>query len=189
MITDMNPLSLIARHHPPGTVSHRILLNHGREVAALATAVAARVARSTAVDARFVCEAAWLHDIGIGLTDAPRFGCHGTAPYLAHGVLGAELLRTAGLPRHALVCERHIGVGLSIADIDHQQLPLPRRDMRPQSVEEEIIAYADLFFSKTVEGPGGPRNAAEVRKKLGRFGKAKVAVFDDWHARFAPDAD
>jgi uncharacterized protein len=183
----MDPLELIARHHPPGTLSHRILLNHGREVAALATAVAHRLGRQQPVDALFVSEAAWLHDIGIGLTNTPRLGCCGTAPYLAHGILGAELLRAAGLLRHALVCERHIGVGLSVADIDRQRLPLPRHDMRPQSLEEEIVAYADLFFSKTPDGPGGPRSVAEVRAKLGRFGAAKVMIFDTWHARFALD--
>jgi uncharacterized protein len=185
----MNPLELIAQHHPPGTLSYRILLNHGREVAALATAVAARLADRQPVDAAFVTEAAWLHDIGIGLTDTPRLGCHGRAPYLAHGVLGAELLRAAGLPRHALVCERHIGVGLSVADIDRQKLPLPRRDMRPRSVEEEIVAYADLFFSKVPDGSGGPRSADQVRGKLGRYGAFKVAIFDAWHARFAPGTE
>jgi len=181
----MNPLKLIEQHYPPGTLAHRVMLAHGREVAGLATAVAARVGRRQAVDAALVSEAAWLHDIGIILTRTPRLGCFGDAPYLAHGVLGAELLRAAGLPRHALVCERHIGVGLSIDDIDRQQLPLPRREMRPQSLEEQIVAYADLFFSKTPEGPDGPRDVAEVRARLGRFGAGKVAAFDHWHACFA----
>ena len=183
----MHPLTLIEYHHPPGTLRHRVLLNHGREVAELATAVAMRLSRSREVDVGLVNEAAWLHDIGIGLTKTPRLGCSGTAPYLAHGVLGAKLLRAAGLPRHALVCERHIGVGLSITDIDRQQLPLPRRDMCPQSVEEEIVAYADLFYSKRPDGLGGPRSADEVRTKLSRFGADKVAVFERWHARFALD--
>lgn len=181
----MNPLSLIERYHPPGTRSHGVLVAHGREVAELAAAVAANLARTEPVDVILVTEAAWLHDIGIGLTATPRLGCHGDAPYIAHGVLGAELLRQAGLPRHALVCERHIGVGLSVADIDRQQLPLPRRDMRPQSIEEEIVAYADLFFSKGTGGPHGPRTVAEVRAKLARFGSEKPAIFDLWHARFA----
>lgn len=183
----MNPLPLLELHHPPGTLSHRVLLTHSREVAALATAVAERVSRTTAVDIGFVTEAAWLHDIGIGLIHAPRFGCFGAAPYIAHGVLGAELLWAAGLPRHALACERHIGVGLGIADIDRQQLPLPRREMRPIALEEEIVAYADLFFSKTPDDPGGPCSAATVRAKLGRFGTGNQAVFDAWHDRFALD--
>jgi uncharacterized protein len=180
----MNTLTLIEQYYPPGTLTHRVMLAHGREVAGFAAEVAARVGRTQAVDTTFVSEAAWLHDIGIFLTRKPRIGCLGEAPYLAHGILGAELLRAAGLPRHALVCERHIGVGLSIADIDLQGLPLPRREMCPETLEEEIVAYADLFFSKTIDGPGGPRDTAEVRAKLDRFGAAKVAIFDRWHARF-----
>ena len=181
----MDPLSLLAHHYLPGTVAHRVLLVHGREVAELATAVAERLSRTTPVDIGLVTEAAWLHDIGISLTRTPRLGCCGAAPYIAHGLLGAELLRAAGLPGHALVCERHIGVGLGIADIDRQQLPLPRREMRPESLEEQIVAYADLFFSKNPDGPGGPHSVAAVRAKLGRFGTDKVAVFDRWHACFA----
>jgi uncharacterized protein len=183
----MHLMSLLECHHPPGTLSHRVLVSHGREVAGLATAVAEHLRRTTAVDVGFVTEAAWLHDIGIGLTRAPRLGCSGASPYIAHGVLGATLLRAAGLPRHALVCERHIGVGLSINDIDRQQLPLPRRDMCPQSLEEEIVAYADLFFSKQARVLGGPRSVAEVRTRMSRFGADKLAVFERWHARFAHD--
>ena len=181
----MDPISLIESHYLPGTVVHRVLLDHGRQVAELATAVAKRLSRTTPVDVDLVNEAAWLHDIGIGLTSIARLGCGGVAPYIAHGVLGADLLRAAGLPRHALVCERHIGVGLGIADIDRQQLPLPRREMCPETLEEQIVAYADLFFSKTPDGPGGPLSVAAVRAKLSRFGSAKVAVFDRWHACFA----
>jgi uncharacterized protein len=157
---------------------------HGREVADFASQVAERIGKTEPVDRTFVREAAWLHDIGIGLTAIPRLGCHGEAPYIAHGILGARLLRQAGLPRHALVCERHIGVGLSVADVEWQQLPLPRIDMRPRTVEEMIVAYADLFFSKRPAGPGGPRTVPEVRSKLGRYGAEKIAVFDSWHARF-----
>lgn len=184
----MNPLILIEQHYPPGSLAYRVLLAHGREVAELAAAVVARVAGSGPVDGEFVNEAVWLHDIGIGLTATPRLGCHGSAPYIAHGVLGAELLREAGLPRHALACERHIGVGLSIADIDAQQLPLPRRDMCPQTLEEEIVAYADLFFSKRPDGPAGALSADRVRTRLARYGIGKVAIFDRWHERFSPDS-
>jgi len=181
----MNPVSLIEQHYLPGTLAHRVMIVHGSEVAALAVQVAERVGREQPVDLLFVFEAAWLHDIGIDLTATPRLGCHGAAPYIAHGVLGAERLRLAGLPQHALVCERHIGVGLGIEDIEAQGLPLPHREMRPQTLEEQIVAYADLFFSKQPDGPGGPRPIAQIRNKLAKFGADKVAVFDQWHARFA----
>ena len=34
-------------------------------------------------------------------------------------------------------------------DIIDQNLPLPHRDMTPQTTEEKLICYADKFFSKS----------------------------------------
>ena len=93
-------------------------------------------------------EAAMLHDIGIFLTHAPSLGCNGPHPYLKHGHLGCKLLEKEGLPKHALVCERHVGVGITRKDVLDHKLPLPAKDMLPLSLEEKIICYADKFFSK-----------------------------------------
>jgi len=181
----MNPLALIEKYYTPGSTRHRLLVDHSRHVAAYAEDVARRQAAIGAgVDVAFVREAAWLHDIGIYLTASPKLDCHGKAPYLLHGILGARLLLKEGLPRHARVCERHIGVGLGIEDIRSQGLPLPERDMHPQTLEEQIVAYADLFFSKHAERPSTVKPAEQVRSKLARYGAAKVAIFDGWHARF-----
>jgi len=53
--------------------------------------------------------------------------------------------------------------------------------MRPQTPEEEIVAYADLFFSKTKKGM---RTPDMVRASLAHHGEYKVAIFDKWHQRF-----
>lgn len=180
----MDPLSLIKKYYEPGSLAYTRLVGHSAQVARLAEEVAERIAQQQAIDQVFVSEAAWLHDIGIFMTQAPKIGCVGDAPYLAHGVLGAKLLRDEGLPRHAGVCERHVGVGISVADIREQQLPLPERDMTPQTIEEEIVAYADLFFSKNRDLNQGARPADKVRGKLARFGAHKVAIFDAWHNKF-----
>ncbi len=89
------------------------------------------------------------------------------------------------MPRHGLVCDRHIGVGLSSRDIQQQNLPLPPRDMVPKSLEERIIAYADLFFSKDPGLQEGEKTAEDVRASLSRFGAEKVAIFNEWHGLFA----
>ncbi len=180
----MDHLSLITKHYEPGSTAYTRLVGHSSQVAQLAEQVAKRLSLQQTVDMQFVSEAAWLHDIGIFMTQAPKIGCFGEAPYLAHGVLGAKLLIEAGLPRHAQVCERHVGVGISLTDIREQQLPLPERDMTPQTLEEEIVAYADLFFSKNRDMGKGPRPSEKVRSKLARFGAHKVAIFDAWHNKF-----
>lgn len=96
-------------------------------------------------------EAAMLHDIGIFLTDAPGIHCHGTAPYIAHGYLGADLLRKEHFSEAtARVAERHTGSGITPADITDQHLPLPAdRSYMPESLLERLICYADKFYSKS----------------------------------------
>ncbi|WP_305041513.1 HD domain-containing protein [Geoalkalibacter sp.] len=175
-------LALLEKYYPRETPAHGILLAHSLAVAELAARIARRLPES--VDLAFVEEAALLHDIGIRATRAPDIGCTGDLPYICHGVEGRKLLDAEGLPRHALVCERHIGVGLSAAEIRAQGLPLPQRDMLPLSLEEQIVTYADLFFSKNPRKAPGPKTPEQVRKSLGRHGAAKVAVFDVWHRRF-----
>lgn len=176
----MNPLALLEKYYPPDGAAYRILLDHSERVAAKARAIA----RTLGADADFVHEAALLHDIGILHTAAPDLGCSGDLPYLCHGIKGRELLEAEGLPHHAMVCERHIGVGLTADEIAAQQLPLPHRDMLPVTLEEQIVAYADLFFSKNPAKHGRERSPDQVRASLARFGTDKVAIFNLWHARF-----
>lgn len=181
----MSALALLEKYYPSGSPAHAILLAHSRAVAAKALATAHRVAATMAVDLAFVEEAALLHDIGIRFTAALQLGCHGELPYLAHGYKGRELLEAEGLPRHALVCDRHIGVGISVEEIRAQQLPLPERDLRPVTIEEEIVTYADLFFSKRPETLTTEKSPERVRAGLLRYGADKAAIFDAWHRRFA----
>jgi len=178
----MDPLTLIAQYYPPGP-TRELLLEHSLGVAELALKVARR--HLLHADLAFIREASLLHDIGILHTDAPELGCHGPLPYLAHGYKGREMLEAQGLPRHALVCERHTGVGIRREEVIAQRLPLPERDYLPCSDEEIVICYADLFFSKSPTRRHQPRSTEEVRESLRRFGADKVATFDAWHARLA----
>jgi uncharacterized protein len=82
------------------------------------------------------------------------------------------------------VCERHIGVGLTIDDIVTQGLPLPMRDMSPRTISEEIICFADLFFSKKPGMLEQRKTVDRVRANLAGFGANKVQIFDSWMSRF-----
>jgi uncharacterized protein len=161
------------------------LLAHARAVADKALMIARRMERERP-DLVFLEQAALLHDVGILFTHAPALGCAGRHPYIRHGILGRKLLEAEGLPRHALVCERHVGVGLTESDIERQGLPLPGREMVPVSIEEEIVCYADKFFSKD----GDPRREKpldEVRELIRGYGEDKLAVFEGWRERFEGD--
>lgn len=174
-------LAVIDRHYRPGALRDLLLL-HSRHVRDRALA-AARCVPFLNPDLAFIAEAAMLHDVGIYLTHAPGIGCKGELPYICHGYLGREILDGEGLPRHALVCERHTGTGLSVEDIDARKLPLPRRDMRPRTIEEKVICYADRFYSKS--RPERVRTAEQVEAKLAKFGPDKVRTFRHWHRLFS----
>ena len=158
-----------------------ILVTHSRAVADKALEIARRHPELGA-DEAFIEEAAMLHDIGIVGVDAPAIACSGTEPYIRHGILGAEMLRQEGMERHALVCERHTGTGLTLQQIIDQQLPLPQRDMQPQSIEEQIICFADKFFSKT--RLDSEKSVEQARRSLEKFGAEGLVKFDAWCERF-----
>ena len=144
----MNPLALIDKYYPEDNELKHILLVHSRSVADKALDMA-RKHPELNLDLIFIEEAAMLHDIGIFMTDADDIFCFGKYPYICHGYLGSELVAREGYPRHALVCERHTGAGLSLKAIMERDLPVPHREMIPISLEEQIICFADKFYSKT----------------------------------------
>lgn len=158
-----------------------LLLLHSTLVARKALAIVDSHSELGA-DRGFVEEAAMLHDIGIFLTDAAPIHCFGKFHYLCHGYLGANLLRGEGLPRHALVAERHTGTGLTLKEILRRDLPLPHRDMVPVSIEEKIVCFADKFFSKT--RPEEEKTVEQAENSLAKFGQEGVEIFSGWCRMF-----
>ena len=126
----------------------------------------------------FVYEASMLHDIGVFLTNAPDIHCLGEYPYICHGYLGSDLLTKEGYPDHALVCERHTGAGISKDEIRTHNLPLPCRDMLPVSLEEQLICFADKFYSKTKLRK--EKSVEKIRRSLSKYGEDSVKRFDSW---------
>ena len=179
----MDPLHLIARHYEPHSLAYEALVQHSRMVAAKCLSIAERVSH-LGPDLAFLEEAAMLHDIGIFMTDQPSIGCFGDEEYICHGYLGRELLEKAGFPVHALVCERHVGAGISLLEIEDLGLHLPARDMLPLTIEEKIICYADKFFSKNGKGAPREKSAAAILAGLEPYGADKVERFRGWMQLF-----
>lgn len=173
----MNALALIDRYYPEENELKHILLTHSRSVADKALALA-RLHPELNLDLQFIEEAALLHDIGIFQTDADGIHCYGSHPYICHGYLGADLVRKEGFPRHALVCERHTGAGLSLKAIEERNLPIPHREMVPVSLEEQLICFADKFYSKTKLDK--EKSLEKARKSIERHGEEGLERFDNW---------
>lgn len=177
----MDVQAVFNKYYQPGTPLYNSVWSHSRLVADKALQLA-QAHPELEIDLDFVYEAAMIHDIGVFLTNAPSIYCTGDQPYICHGVLGAELMRADGYPRHALVCERHTGTGLTVADIIAQNLPLPHRDMCPVSLEEKLVCFADKFYSKS--NPDCEKPLDKVRKSVARYGEDSLRRFEEMAALF-----
>ena len=179
----MEPMKIIEKYYKPGSKTYHFLVTHGEMVAKKSLEIAENV-KHLKPDLKFIKEAAMLHDIGIFLVNSPRIECFGKKPYVCHGYLGRELLEKEGFPRHALVCERHVGVGISVEDIEKNKMPLPKRDMRPVSLEEKIICFADKFYSKNELNLTTEKSIQQIRKWVENIGKDKIKIFESWLKEF-----
>ncbi len=186
---------IIDLYYPEENALKTILTEHSRSVADKALFILDKHPELQ-LDRTFVEAAAMLHDIGIIGCDAPGIKCFGTHPYICHGRIGAEMLRL--LPQHldlslvgldeetlqrlARVCERHTGAGLTREEIVSQQLPLPHEDFLPESMEEQLICYADKFFSKTKLTQ--EKTIEQAKNSLAKFGGDGVSRFLRWISLF-----
>lgn len=174
---------IIHKYIPPDSPTYPIYLIHCQLVANKALTIAKRLRLSTKKQS-FIEEAAMLHDIGIIRTNTPDIFCYGDLPYICHLSEGRAILEAEGLSRHALVAETHVGVGLTKEQIQAQGLPLPQRDMKPTTIEEEIISFADLFYSKNSEKLWREKSLKKVRENIAKRGNDQLAILDDWIKRF-----
>ena len=174
-------LELIDRYYPEDGALKRLLLRHSEDVCRKALSIIDANPHLN-IDRQFVEQAAMLHDIGIFTTDAPDIYCYGKDPYILHGRNGAEILRKEGLTRHARVCERHTGAGLTKKSIIARNLPLPHEDFLPETMEEILICYADKFYSKS--HPERTKTIEQAVRSLSKFGKDGPKRFLYWAKMF-----
>lgn len=172
---------IIDKYYPAGTRLRDIYLRHCRSVASKALEISHSL--NLNVDDSDVEAAAMLHDIGIFMTDAPGIDCRGDSPYLAHGKLGADLLRKEGVPEPiARVAERHTGAGITPDEIGQFNLPLPPGDYMPHTLLERLVCYADKFFSKS--GDMKEKSIEKVRDSMLRLSAGSLERFNRLHDEF-----
>lgn len=168
----MNYYDIIHKYIPPGSKTYPIYITH----VTLVTKKALEIGRKLGLSdekLQFIEKAGMLHDIGIIKVDDAGIFCTGELPYISHGVEGRKILERENLEKHALVCERHTGVGIYKDEIVQRKLPLPKRDMLAITLEEKIISYADLFFSKDPKKIWYEKKPAEAQATIEKFGIIK----------------
>ncbi|MBO4454720.1 MAG: HD domain-containing protein [Paludibacteraceae bacterium] len=181
----MDYIKLIDKYYANHPALREVLITHSRQVADRALRIVdahpewttVKANGECLVDRQFIEEAAMLHDIGIIFCEAPKIHCHGQHKYIEHGYLGAELLRQEGLPKHALVAERHTGTGITIEQVEREELPIPPRNYCPESLEEKIICYADKFYSKSHLGEEVA--LSKVRANIWKYGHDAIVRWEE----------
>jgi uncharacterized protein len=150
------------------------VLEHSKAVQKLAVQWAKKIkSNGYKVDVEFVSSASLLHDIG-------RFRyAPGTPDMIRHGVEGAKILKKEGYPLYARLAERHIGAGITKADVKKQGLPIPVKDYSPKTIEEKIVACADNLLEgsekRTIQA-----TAKSFEEKLGEpYGKRAVKLYKE----------
>jgi uncharacterized protein len=141
------------------------------------------------VDVDLVRTGCLLHDIGVyPLFDADNHKLVGRA-YLTHGVEGEAILKAEDMPRKLWhIASHHTGVGLTAADITSGNLPLPVKDYFAETIEEELIMYADKFHSKTT--PPYFNSFEWYKQDIAQFGEDKVRKFVAMAEKFGlPDLE
>lgn len=139
---------------------------HSKKVRRTALAIAGRIVRrGMKVDLKLVSDGALLHDVG-------RVGTRG----LAHGVVGAEMLRELGVDeRVARICETHVLGGIAAAEA--KGLGLPVKSYLPKTIEERIVCVADKIAE-----PGKLERIARYVGKNGALYRRMVRLVSDVEA-------
>ncbi|MEM2130835.1 MAG: HDIG domain-containing protein [Candidatus Bathyarchaeia archaeon] len=118
------------------------VIEHCKAVAKLATEIAENcLKKGLSVNIDLVEIGAILHDIGRSKTHSVH-----------HALIGAQILRSAGLPEALLsIVKRHVGGG--ITKDEAEQLGWPKDVYIPQTLEEKIVSYADKMIEKSTRIP------------------------------------
>lgn len=138
------------------------------------------------VDVDLVKAGCLLHDLGVyrvylsnGEVDRPN--------YIRHGIEGYAVLKEEGFSE--LLCRFascHTGVGITKQDVKDQGLPIPSADYVAETVEEQLVMYADNFHTKST--PPKFQTADTYTERLRQFGEDKVERFKELQEQFGlPD--
>lgn len=108
------------------------VISHCKAVTDLALQIACKLqARGYTVDLELVEAGGLLHDLG-----------RGKSHNVDHGVVGAEIAQTIGLPQAVIdIIKRHVGAGITLEEA--QLLGWSKDNYIPQTLEEKIVCYAD----------------------------------------------
>lgn len=167
----MNQYFKLLKKYSTSKEHYNIVLNHSLLVLGKSTNIMAQKKLYNKVDFDLIISGCLLHDIG-AFEFMKNFNKR-QKNYLKHGIIGGKILRREGLKKEALIAERHIGSGLSKNYIIENNLPLPKKDFLPVTLEQKLICYADKFYSKS----GKKDTLGSIKKEMKEFGEEPFRRF------------
>lgn len=184
-LPSLGQIEALHRRYAPSDAGFDLVFTHCKIVSEIAEQCIAK--KQLAVDVELVKVGCLLHDIGVyELLDKDgkeREDIH----YITHGIRGEAILRKEGFPEVIWrFGSHHTGVGLTKQDIMNQNLPLPLQDYEAETIEEELVMYADKFHSKDV--PPCFNTFEYYKQSVAKFGQDKSEKFTQLADKFGvPD--
>jgi len=173
------------RKYAPNDAVYDLVYGHCQVVNDIAQWCANNLPPSQRVDIELLTTAALLHDIGAYVFFDDTGVVANKRLYPLHAILGAKIIADEGIDKRVVqVVETHLLLGLSEKEIIEKPWSLPARDYIPNSIEGELLCYADRFHSKKPTF-----NSYDIFLGRLREGMPDQAVkFEAWSKRFGiPD--
>src|SRR5574338_446382 len=148
MIPTDEQIEILLRKYAPNDEYFELIKTHGEIVAEIALWCAKNI--DERVDTRRLEVACRLHDIGSYVfVGATNYSDDFERNYPGHAIFGAKILQDEGVDEEIWqAVETHVLMGLSAVEIKEIGFALPNRDYIPQTIEAELLCYADRFHSK-----------------------------------------
>ncbi len=178
----MNPdeITQLHRKYAPNDEAFTLVYEHCEIVAKIARECGDRY--DGKIDVELAVLAAMLHDIGTYTLFIPELHTFKEDGYQQHAFIGAKILEDEGLPPAVVdAVKTHVLMGITADEIRQQKWKLPYADLTPNSIEGELLCYADRFHSKHprfnqyerfLNGleAGLPQQAKKFRQAIDKFG-------------------
>lgn len=148
-IISIQEIKQLHHKYAPNDKVYDLVYCHCQIVCEIALWCAAHVKGKVKVDLPLLQAAALLHDIGTYILFDNEGRVANNRLYPQHAILGAKIVADEGIDmRIAKIIETHLLLGLTTQEIIDRPWILPARNYEPDSIEGELLCYADRFHSK-----------------------------------------
>ncbi len=183
-IPDIQEIERYHHKYSPNDKVYDLVYGHCKIVTEIALWCAGNL-KNENVNAKLLEAAGLLHDIGSYAFFDNEGRVLNKRLYPQHAILGAKILADEGIDERVTeLIASHVLLGLTKQEIIDTPWYLPERDYEPQTIEGEILCYADRFHSKHPTF-----NAYETfLQRLKRSFPLQAKKFENWSERFGiPD--